>query len=49
MIQDVIDEYNREWKDFLLTIGEGPKVDAEGFIHKYVNKDAIIQMDQLTP
>ena len=30
MIQDVIDEYNKEWRDFLLS-GDGPKVDAEGF------------------
>lgn len=33
MIQDVIDQYNKEWKDILMS-GEGTnkeKVDAEGF------------------
>lgn len=44
-IQDLIDDYNKEWKTVIY--GERQMTDAEGFQYKYVPKEAILTEDQV--
>lgn len=46
-IQDLIDEYNREWKQVIY--GERELEDYDGFKYKYVPKEAIMSEDQISP